>query len=355
MLTRVLQSTSCVFAVMALMPSLLSAQSADSAAFIVRLGQDTTAVERYVRTADRIEAISVSRSPRTSVQRLTIWLAEDGSVARYATGGATGDMNERMSEGGAIPIVGGFYVPWELALRQAVRAGGASATVNITTGFSTMPIEMRRAGTGSWRFGDQFDQAAQARIDAEGHMQSYAIDDGRISAERVAWVDIDAVRDAFLARDRTGAAMGPLSPLDSVRASPAGASLVVEYSRPSLRGRSLDMLVPPGEVWRMGANNATTLATDRALRFGELQLAPGTYSMFVSRENGRWILIFNSQTGMSGLDRDPARDVGRVPMQMTTLDQPVERFTILIDATDAGGVLNARWGTVSLSAPFRVE
>ena len=337
------------------LPSLLAAQSPDSAAFIVRLGQDTTGVERYVRTADRIEAISVSRSPRTTVRRLTIWLADDGSVARYATGGATGELEERTSPEGAIPIVGGFYVPWELALRRAQRAGGANATVTITTGGGTMPIEMRRAQDGSWQFGDQFDQAARAAVDSQGRLQRYAIDDGRISAQRVAWVDIDAIASTFQGRDRSGAGMGPLSPLDSVRATAGAASLTVEYSRPSLRGRSLDMLVPPGEVWRMGANNATSLATNRALQFGDVRLEPGTYSMFTSRENGSWTLIFNTQTGMSGLERDPARDVGRVPLDVTSLAQPVEQFTIAIEPADGGGAIHIRWATTEATARFRTR
>ena len=50
------------------------------AAFIVRLGLDTIAVEQYARTGDRIEAVSVSRSPRTAVRRLTVSLDADGAV-----------------------------------------------------------------------------------------------------------------------------------------------------------------------------------------------------------------------------------------------------------------------------------
>jgi hypothetical protein len=338
--------------VMASLPALLAAQSADSAAFIVRLGADTTGVERFVRTANRIDATSVTRSPRTTVRRLTIWLADDGSVARFATGGVTGELEERPSPDGAIPIVGGFYVPWEQALRRAQQSGSATTTVTVLAG-GPMPIEMRRGTGGSWQFADQFDQAASAVIDDEGRMQRYAIDDGRISAERVAWLDIDAITTAFQARDSRGAGMGPLSPLDSVRASAGGANLVVEYSRPSLRGRSIDMLVPPGEVWRMGANNATTVETDRALQFDGLLLEPGRYSMFLDRgADGTATLIFNSQTGMSGLARDPARDVGRVTLELTEIGQPVEQFTITIEPAGAGGAIHIRWGTGQGTARF---
>jgi hypothetical protein len=351
MIARISKALAPVIVMMAL-PTLLAAQSADSAAFIVRLGQDTTGFERYVRTANRIEATSVSRSPRTTVRRLTIWLADDGSVARFATGAATGEMEERPAPEGAIPVVGGFYVPWELALRRARASGSGTATVSITTGGGTMPIEMRRTNDGSWRFGDQFDQAAHAVVDDQGRMQRYAIDDGRISAERVAWVDIDAITAAFTARDRSGAAMGALSPLDSVRATAGGANLIVEYSRPSLRGRSIDMLVPPGQVWRMGANNATTIETDRALQFEGLRLEPGRYSMFLSREGDGATLIFNSQTGMSGLERDPARDVGRVPLELADMGQMVERFTIAIEPAEGGGAVHIRWATGQGTARF---
>jgi hypothetical protein len=331
------------------------AQAADSAAFIVRLGQDTTAVERYVRAGDRIDAISVTRTPRTTVRRLTLWLGQDGSVTRFATGGATGDMREQTVAGGAIPIVNGFYVPWELVLTRAVASGQAAATITVAAGQAPIPIEMRRADAGTWRFSDQFGQAASAEVDAMGRMLRYAIDDGRISAERVAWLDIDAIATAFAARDEAGRPMGSLSPLDSVRASVGGASIVVEYSRPSLRGRSLDMLVPSGEVWRTGANNASTLETDRALSFGDVRLEPGTYSLFTQRDGRAWTLIFNRQTGMSGLARDPASDVGRVVMSSRVLDEPAETFTIMVEPTADGGILRLRWADVEASVPFRTN
>jgi hypothetical protein len=53
------------------------------------------AVEAYVRAGDRIEAVSLTRSPQTTRRRMTVWLAADGSVARYAPGGGTGEMLER--------------------------------------------------------------------------------------------------------------------------------------------------------------------------------------------------------------------------------------------------------------------
>jgi hypothetical protein len=282
-------------------------------------------------------------------------MAPDGSVARYATGGATGEMQETVPPEGAIPLADGFYVPWEMALRQAAQRPEAESTVSVVAGDSPLPIVMRRADDGSWRFITQFDQSVEASVDPEGRMRSLAIAGGGTTVERVGALDLDGLEREFASRDAAGMGLGPLSPVDSVSAAAGSAQVTVVYGRPSLRGRPLDRLVPPGQVWRMGANDATALATDRELRFGALRLPPGSYSLFLDREGGGgWTLIVNEQTGMSGLERDPARDLGRVPLAVRTDAEHSEVFTITIEPEGAGGVLRARWGSVDVSAPFEV-
>jgi len=327
----------------------------DSAAFIIRLGSDTTAVERYVRRGDRIEAVAVARSPRTTVRRLTIWLSPDGTAARYAVGGESGEMRETVATNGAIPLSGGFYVAWELALMRAARSGGDEFTVEMLNGSTALPIAMRRAGAGAWRFSNQFDQAVEATTDPQGRLRRFAITGGGATAERVAWIDVDAVSRAFAARDAAGRGMGALSPLDSVRAAIASANIIVEYSRPSLRGRDLDVLVPVGQVWRLGANNATSFTTDQPVRFGATLLPAGAYSLFIDRGRDAWTLIINRQTGMSGLDRDPGRDIVRVPMAVITRDPPVETLTLRVEPGRNGeGVLRIQWGRMEATASFTV-
>jgi hypothetical protein len=139
-----------------------------------------------------------------------------------------------------------------------------------------------------------------------------------------------------------------------VAAEVRGARIAVIYGRPSLRGRPLDVLVPTGQVWRAGSNDATTITTDRALQFPGYTLAPGTYSMFVLAETGKWTLILNRQTGMSGLERDPAQDLARVPLQTRTDAPATERFTIEAVARGEGGALVFKWGAVEAVAGFRV-
>ncbi|MGH7562158.1 MAG: DUF2911 domain-containing protein [Gemmatimonadales bacterium] len=331
-------------------------QPADSGAFVVRLGADTVSVERWVRRGDRIEATAVTRSPRTAVRRLVLTLAPDGSVARFAAGPAaqTPAPEERPpAVAGAIPLVGGFWLPWELVFMRARGAGRDSVVVDVLTGGAARPTPVVKTGDNRFRSVSQFDQDMNARVDARGRLLALDVVLGN-SVERVSWIDTDALARDFAARDQAGRGLGPLSPRDTIIRSVRGARVVVDYGRPSLRGRPLDVLVPPGQVWRAGANDASTLTTDRPLAFQGYTLAPGTYSVFVLPEPGRWTLIINRQTGISGLDRHPAQDLARIPMQTRTNAPVTERFTIDVTEGGSGGVLTFRWGALEAGARFSV-
>jgi hypothetical protein len=332
-----------------------SPERADSGAFVVRLGTDTLSIERYTERGRRFDAVAVGRSPRTVVSRLVLTLAPDGSVATFGAGRGSGAPEERApAVAGAIPLVGGFWLPWELALRRAQAADRDSAVVSLMAGRDARPTTFHRTGPGRYRFLSQFDQVVHARVDSRGRMMSLEIEGGGTTAERVSWLDVDAMARGFAARDSAGHGLGPLSPRDSVTAGVHGARIAVTYGRPSLRGRPLDVLVPAGQVWRAGSNDATTLTTDRPLQFQGYTLAPGTYSMFVLAEAGRWTLILNRQTGMSGLERDPAQDVTRIPMQTRTDAPATEKFTIEAVTRGEGGALVFKWGAVEAVAGFRV-
>ena len=329
--------------------------SADSGAFVVRLGTDTLSIERYTQRSDRIEAVAVGRSPRTAVGRLALTLAPDGSVATFGAGRGAGAPEERApAVAGTIPLAGGFWMPWELALRRAQSADRDSTVVLLLAGGNARPTAFRRTGPGRFTFSNQFDQVLHARIDPRGRMLSLEIEGGGTTVERVAWLDVDAMARSFAARDSAGRGLGPLSPRDSASADVRGARIAVAYGRPSLRGRPLAVLVPSGQVWRAGSNDATTITTDRPLLFQGYSLAPGTYSMFVLPEAGRWTLILNRQAGMSGLDRNPAQDLARVPMQTRTDAPATEKFTVEAVARGDTGALVFRWGPIEAVAGFRV-
>ena len=148
-----------------------------------------------------------------------------------------------------------------------------------------------------------------------------------------------------------------LSPRDSTTQTIGVAELSVNYGRPSKRGREIfGGLVPHGVVWRTGANQATHFRTDHDLTVGTIRVPRGTYTLWTIPEKKSWTLIINRATGQWGTDYDKTQDLGRIPMKVAKLREPVEQFTIAIaSAGDATGTLTMSWDTTQASVPLRVE
>lgn len=144
------------------------------------------------------------------------------------------------------------------------------------------------------------------------------------------------------------------SPLAHARAAIGGHEIEVQYGRPSMRGRAIfGGIVPYGEVWRTGANEATHLRTPVGLRFGEQGIPAGEYTLYSIPREDAWTLIVNAQTGQWGTAYDPERDVARLPMRVETLSEPVETFTIeIVEGPESDGVLRMEWERTRASLPF---
>lgn len=149
-----------------------------------------------------------------------------------------------------------------------------------------------------------------------------------------------------------------LSPRDTTRLAIGGAQVLVDYGRPSKRGRVIfGELVPWDQVWRTGANQATHLRTDRDLAFGTTVVPAGTYTLYTIPRRDGWTLLINTQTGQWGTTHDPARDQFRLEMRTATLPQPEERFTVLLtpEPGGRGAKLSLRWDATEASIPFTVR
>lgn len=135
-----------------------------------------------------------------------------------------------------------------------------------------------------------------------------------------------------------------------------GAQISIEYGRPSMKGRSEAQMMPAGKPWRTGADEATVLTTDRALKFGTISLQPGSYTINTQPGEKEWELIIGKleKPGQWGVPYNPALEIGRTPMKVTKTKAPVEQLTISVDDTPSGGTLRVEWGTSSASAPFTV-
>jgi Protein of unknown function (DUF2911) len=133
-----------------------------------------------------------------------------------------------------------------------------------------------------------------------------------------------------------------------------GATISIEYGRPSLKGRPEAQVMPPGKEWRTGADEATTLKTDKPLKFGTLTVPAGAVTLYTVPGDKEWQLVVSKSTGQWGIPYPAGQDLGRVPMKATKASTPVEQLTISVDDTPAGGVLRVEWGTASASVPFTV-
>jgi hypothetical protein len=145
------------------------------------------------------------------------------------------------------------------------------------------------------------------------------------------------------------------SPHETVKAVIDGANVTITYGRPFAKGRKIfGGLVPYGQVWRTGADEATILETDKALMLGSLHVNPGKVSLYSLIDEKSWKLVINKQVGQWGTEYQQGQDIGRVDMRVETLPKPVEQFTIAIDKNPAGkgGLLVMQWETKKATLPF---
>ena len=137
---------------------------------------------------------------------------------------------------------------------------------------------------------------------------------------------------------------------------PAPLTLSVDYGQPHARGRQVvGQLIPYDQVWRTGANQATSLQTSVDLELGGVRVPRGSYTLYSLLSRTGWKLIINRQTGQWGTQYDPAQDLTRVPLQVVE-QEPTESFTMtLVPAAEAPahGALVLSWGTLRGTVPWR--
>jgi hypothetical protein len=147
------------------------------------------------------------------------------------------------------------------------------------------------------------------------------------------------------------------SPHADATATLAGKKITVSYGRPSMKGRAIfGGLVPWDQVWRTGADEATTFTTEADVVVGGLKVPKGEYALFTIPTEKQWTLVVNKTAKQWGAFKyDAAQDLGRVPMTVTTATKPVEQFTIEMVPAGKQLTLKLSWdrtvATVAIAAP----
>ena len=136
-----------------------------------------------------------------------------------------------------------------------------------------------------------------------------------------------------------------------------GKTVTIDYSRPSMRNRKIfGGLVPYDQVWRTGANAATSLKTDVNLNIAGTTVPAGSYTLYTIPGENHWTLIINKQTGQWGTKYNQGQDLARIPMTVTQRPSGLEIFTISFDKMgDDSAVLKLEWENTIASVNIKEQ
>lgn len=146
-----------------------------------------------------------------------------------------------------------------------------------------------------------------------------------------------------------------LSPSGSVAQTVGVTRVEIEYGRPAVRGRVIwGELVPWNEVWRTGANEATTISFSHDVKIDGRELESGRYGLFTIPDETEWTVIFNRVADQWGaFNYDSEKDALRIPVKPRTAPFQ-ERFEISFPEVGADTlVVSLRWAEVEI--PFAVQ
>lgn len=137
----------------------------------------------------------------------------------------------------------------------------------------------------------------------------------------------------------------------------SGKTIKTDYSSPRMKGRKIyGGLVPFGEVWRTGANEATTFVTSTDVVVDGKTVPAGNYTIFTVPTADKWTLIVNKKTGEWGIPyKYEGDELARVDMKVSKLPSPVEDFTIAYDKSGSGCTLRMDWETTRASVDISAK
>jgi len=151
-----------------------------------------------------------------------------------------------------------------------------------------------------------------------------------------------------------------LSPKDTVEFKLNDLKLEVFYNRPYKKDREIfGALIPFNQVWRTGANEATTFETNKPLELNGIQLAARKYTLWTVPKDSTWRVIFNSKQYSWGVNAemkpmwDPNYDVINIEVPVQKLENTVEQFTISFDNSTDNLFITMAWDDVKVAVPLK--
>lgn len=129
----------------------------------------------------------------------------------------------------------------------------------------------------------------------------------------------------------------------------------VLYSRPQTRDREIfGKLVPYGEVWRTGANEATEITLYQDMTVSGKKIGKGTYTLFTIPRENEWTIILNNSTNIWGAyDYQVEKDVARITVPVKKAKTPIEALSMSFDPIENGAKLYIGWDDRYVEVPFK--
>jgi hypothetical protein len=363
-------------------PSRAASLIADQGSFVVTLGSDTIAAERFRFGRGRIDGEVVTRLRETVRRPYAIRFDDEGNPVRleFSTrrptdtpaspplqtalitfSGDTIVMETKRNDStvtrrisaprGTVPLLGQSYASYGILTRHLARSGADSLQIPTWAvgAQRTDVVSVVRVNADTMKIVAPFG-TMYARVDAAGRIQgAHALGSTfKVVVTRGPMTDLTPI--AMMA------SIPQLSPRDTLRTSIAGANFTITYSRPMKRSRVVfGGIVPWGEVWRTGANEATHFHTDKDLAIDGAVVPAGTYTLWTIPRPEGWTLIINKQTGQWGTSYDPAQDLARVEMHVEPLAATADQFTIDVEPMEAGAVLRLKWDDREAWVPIEIK
>lgn len=129
----------------------------------------------------------------------------------------------------------------------------------------------------------------------------------------------------------------------------------ITYGQPHKNGRAIfGALVPLGQLWRTGANEATEMTITKDITINSVLLKAGTYSLFTIPDKDKWTIIINADLGMWGsYNYNAKQDVVRFDVPVQTSAEVFEAFTIQLEQTNDMANLLIQWDKTKVSIPIK--
>lgn len=124
------------------------------------------------------------------------------------------------------------------------------------------------------------------------------------------------------------------------------------YSRPQLKGRSLDKLAPAGKVWRTGANESVEITFYKDATFGGKSVKAGTYALFTIPGSNEWKVILNKNLNQWGsYFYDESANVATVSGKVSEGSESLEAFSMVFEGEGNSATLHMGWGKTRVAVP----